>query len=62
MEKTFIITYSYPFRYKGTYVVKAEDSFKAGEKVSKYLAEKYGATNDSDSVVIQVYDNQLIYV
>lgn len=62
MERTFVITYNYPFRYKGSYVVKAEDGFKAGEKVSKYLAEKYGATNSSNSVVIEVYDNQLIYI
>lgn len=62
MEKTFIITYTWPLRYQGTYVVKAKDGFEAGDKVKKYLCDKYGDTKDSYSVVMNVIDNQLIYV
>ena len=42
MEKTFIIKYFAPLRYKGCYVVKAEDGITASKKADAYLKEKYG--------------------
>lgn len=62
MERTFIITYYYPLRYKGTYVAKGKDSFEASDKVKKYLVEKFGNTKDSYCVVSEVEENKLIYV
>ena len=62
MERTFIITYYNPLRYKGTYIVKGRDSFEASDKVKKYLIENFGETKDSYCVVSEVEDNKLIYV
>lgn len=62
MERTYIITYYYPFSYQGTYVTKAKDSIDAENKLHIYLANKYGHINDCHSIILEVYDNQLIYV
>jgi hypothetical protein len=62
MERTFIVTYHYPLRYKGTYIVKGRDSFEASDKVKKYLIKNFGETKDSYCVVSEVEDNKLIYV
>jgi len=61
-ERTFIINYSWPLAYKGTYVVKAKDSFEAGNKVSEYLKCKYGRVDCANSVVIEVVNNQMVYI
>ena len=62
MERTFIVTYYNPLRYKGTYIVKGKDSFEASDKVKKYLIENFGETKNSYCVVSEVEDNKLIYV
>jgi hypothetical protein len=64
MERTYIINYTYPLRYRGTYVVKALDGIEAGRKLSGFLHEKYGV-NDGEtenSIVTEVYEGQLIIV
>ena len=60
--RTYIITYTYPLIYQGTYVVKGVDGFDASKKLQKYLKEHYGGTNDSHSMVYEIYDNKLIFV
>ncbi len=57
--RTFIVNYNWPLEYKGTYQVTVEDSvtagIDAGNKVRKYLEEKFGEVKDSSSTVIEVY-------
>ena len=57
--RTFIVNYNFPEEYKGTYQVTVEDSLTAGidagNKVRKYLAEKFGEVKDSSSTIIEVY-------
>lgn len=57
--RKFIVTYSYPSIYKGSYEVVVEDgtfaSTNASEKVKKYLEEKYGKVTDSYCVVTEIY-------
>ena len=60
--KSFIITYSYPFRYRGTYLVTANDGGEASDKCRKYLEEKYGYEDNQNSAVLDVYDNQIIVI
>ena len=35
--KNYIITYSYPQKYRGTYLIQAEDGVKASDMLKKYL-------------------------
>ena len=58
--RSYIITYSYPFRYRGTYLVTGKDGIEASEKCRKYLEEKYGHEDNQNSTVVEVYDNHLI--
>lgn len=57
--RTFIVNYNWPLEYKGTYQVTVEDgptaSIDAGNKVHKYLVEKFGEVKDSSSTVVEVY-------
>lgn len=63
MERTYIINYTYPVRYRGTYVVKAPDGIEAGRKLRGFLHEKYGVVGETESSSItEVYENQLIIV
>ena len=62
MERTFIITYSFPMRYKGSYVVKGIDGIDASNKCQRFLEEKYGYIDNQMSVVMEVYDNNLIFI
>ena len=62
--RTFIVNYSAPKEYRGTYRVSVEDGLMAGinasEKVQKYLQEKYGKVKDSASTVIEVYGGDIV--
>ena len=60
--RKFIITYSWPICYKGSYVVSAEDGLDASSKVEKYLKSVYGAVKDSSSIVTEIYYNNLFNV
>ena len=60
--RSYIITYSYPFRYRGTYLVTGKDGIEASEKCWKYLEEKYGHENNQNSTVVEVYENQIINI
>lgn len=60
MERTFIITYSLPMRYRGSYLVKGVDGIDASNKCRKFLEERYGVINNQNSIVMEVYDNNLI--
>ena len=62
MEKTFIIKYFAPLRYKGCYVVKAEDGITASKKVDAYLKEKYGVENNINSMVMEAENNELKFI
>ena len=64
MERTYIINYTYPLRYRGTYVVKALDGIEAGRKISGFLHERYGVNEGEteSSIVTEVYEGQLIIV
>ena len=64
MENTYIIRYTYPLRYRGTYVVKAQDGFEAGLKIAKFLHDKYGVVKGEteSSIVMELYENELIFV
>jgi len=62
MEKTFVINYSYPLRYQGTYIVKAEDSFAASRKLAQWLCDTYGGTDSASSIVMEVIDGQIKYI
>lgn len=55
--KAYIVTYSWPLRYRGTYLTTAADSLEAGEKIKNYLREKYGYAGDEVSSVHEIYDN-----
>ena len=68
MERTFIVSYSRPLRYQGAYVVKAKNAIEAGNKVEEYLRETYGVIYnekgliDSSSIIVEVYNNQIMYI
>ena len=64
MEKTYIVNYTYPLRYRGTYVVKAQAGFEVGPKIAKFLHEKYGVIEGEteSSIVMEIYESQLIFV
>lgn len=57
--RKFIITYSYPAKYRGSYEVVVEDSIfasmNASKKVQQYLEEKHGKADDSHSIVMEIY-------
>ena len=57
--KSYLITYSWPIKYRGSYLVNAVDGFEASSKVTAYLNETYGPTNDAMSVVTEIVDGKL---
>lgn len=52
--RSYIITYSYPQKYRGTYLVQGKDSIEAGKMLSTYLKETFGETDSSHSIVVEV--------
>ena len=52
--KNYIITYSIPAKYRGTYLITASDSIEASRKLDTYLKEKFGDTDTSQSIVTEV--------
>ena len=52
--RSYIITYSYPQKYRGTYLINANDGMEASHKLSQYLKETYGDTDNSHSIVLEV--------
>ena len=57
--KNYLITYSWPEKYRGSYLISAEDGIEAGNKLSSFLKEKYGDTNTSISIVTEVIGNSI---
>lgn len=57
--RNYLITYSWPEKYRGSYLISAEDGFEAGNKLSSFLKEKYGNTNTSISIVTEVIGNSI---
>lgn len=56
--RTYLITYNWPLRYRGSYLTTAEDGIKASDKIKQYLHDKYGVVDDNEvSQVSEVYDN-----
>ena len=64
MERTYIINYTYPLRYRGTYIIKALDGIEADRKLSTFLHEKYGVNEGEteSSIITEVYEGHLILV
>jgi hypothetical protein len=60
--KKYIITYHSPLRYKGTYLVEGEDGIAASKKLQNHLEQKYGYEDNSNSTVMEVYENILILI
>ena len=50
----YIITYSYPQKYRGTYLINAVDGMEASKKLDSYLKETFGGTDSSHSIVLEV--------
>ena len=57
--RNYLITYSWPEKYRGSYLVSAEDGFEAGNKLFSFLKEKYGDTNTSNSSVTEVIGDSI---
>ena len=57
--KTYLVTYSWPIKYRGSYMAYGYDSIDAGNKVSQYLKETFGPTNDSMSIVTEIIGNNI---
>ena len=57
--RNYIITYSYPAKYRGTYLIQGKDGIDASDKLSKYLKETYGDTTDAHCVVLEVEGNSI---
>ena len=58
--RKFIINYSEPAAYRGTYLIEAEDGIEASHKARQYLEETKGKENDTRSMVMEVYGNEII--
>lgn len=56
---SYIITYSYPAKYRGTYLIHGKDGIDASDKLKKYLEETYGGASDSHCVVLEVEGNSI---
>lgn len=39
--RNYLITYSWPEKYRGSYLISAEDGVEASNKLSSFLKEKY---------------------
>ena len=57
--KNYLITYSWPEKYRGSYIISAEDGIEASNKLSSFLKEKYGTTNTSNSIVTEVIGDSI---
>ena len=57
--RNYLITYSWPEKYRGSYLVSAEDGFEASNKLFSFLKEKYGDTNTSNSSVTEVIGDSI---
>ena len=57
--RNYLITYSWPEKYRGTYLISAEDVIEASNKISSFLKEKYGDTNSSNSIVTEVIGDSI---
>ena len=57
--RNYLITYSWPEKYRGSYLISAEDGIDASNKLSSFLKEKYGATNTSNSIVTEVIGDSI---
>ena len=57
--RNYLITYSWPEKYRGSYLINAEDVIEASNKLSSFLKEKYGATNNSNSIVTEVIGDSI---
>ena len=55
--RSYLITYNYPMRYRGSYLVTAVDGIQASKKVQDYLHKKWGHAGDEMSIVTEIYDN-----
>ena len=58
--RSYIITYSYPQKYRGTYLINANDGMEASHKLSQHLKETYGDTDNSHSIVLEVEGGRII--
>lgn len=58
--RKFIIGYSEPAAYKGTYLMEAEDGVEASNKVQRYLEETKGKENNTRSITMEVYGNEIM--
>lgn len=52
--RNYIITYSYPQKYRGTYLIQGVDCVDASRKLQMFLKEKYGETDAAHSIVLEV--------
>ena len=59
--RTYLISYSWPVEL-GSYIVKAEDSISASEKVSTILKERGYDLKDSNSTVIEIKNNNIEFL
>ncbi len=59
--KTYLISYSWPV-VLGSYIVKAEDGISAGEKVSAILKARGYNLKDSNSMVIEIKNNNIEFL
>lgn len=57
--RNYLITYSWPEKYRGSYLISAEDGVEASNKLSSFLKEKYGATDNVNSIVVEVIGNNI---
>ena len=57
--RNYLITYSWPEKYRGSYLISAEDAIEASNKLSSFLKEKYGTTNTSNSIVTEVIGDSI---
>ena len=57
--RNYLITYSWPEKYRGSYLISAEDGIVASNKLSSFLKEKYGPTDSSNSIVTEIVGNNI---
>lgn len=52
--RNYIITYSYPQKYRGTYLIQGKDGIDASDRLKTYLVENFGDTDTAHSIVVEV--------
>ena len=60
--RTYLVSYNFPLRYRGSYLTTATDGIQAGRKVRDYLHNKYGYAGDEVSTVTELYDNGVQFI